>query len=600
MTPRARILAIDDQLYFRSFIEALLSEEGYAVVTAAGGPEGIAALESNGPFDLVIMDLVMPETDGVQTVAEIRDRNPDQDIIVVTGVGDVRAVVSAMQQGAADYLLKPIDRESLLDSIQALLEKRRMRADNARLVGENLEFMGRLSLLERTYPLLGRKDLAATADGLIELLCVEGRAHAGAIWTAQAEEGALSQVVVRGAEEGDRAPTSWSLPQGLIGDALRSGEVVATPAPGDADSTPALLIPFVQHGSLVALARLWRPEGGRFAERDLAATQKLAEIGSFVISNAARIERLEADSLRDGLSGRPSRGFLEEVLATEIQKAHRYGRRLSCLCAQIGGLSENDEREAVQAAVEAIARTLRTTDVFCSEAGQRLWVLVTDTDLLGAVVLKRRLADRISEALRRLGSEASVLVGTASYPLDGRTREDLLSAALASVEVERSSVAGQLGIHTRSSLAEIGRCLLERATRCPTELVSEVADLLIGELACRPRDRGLLFLAPGEDRIEILSPLASLGDVDASTEVFLSTDGDTVPSGPAVTAVMLPPEVPTDMTWIVRFGEAPPYALVAGPPDADGTRAVYHSADPVLVEHMTFRLRAEVGFGVRA
>jgi hypothetical protein len=49
---------------------------------------------------------------------------------------------------------------------------------------------------------------------------------------------------------------------------------------------------------------------------------------------------------------------------------------------------------------------------------------------------------------------------------------------------------------------------------------------------------------------------------------------------------------------IVRFGDAPSYALVAGPPRPDGQRPVFHSADPVLVEHMTFRLRGEVGFGV--
>ena len=53
------------------------------------------------------------------------------------------------------------------------------------------------------------------------------------------------------------------------------------------------------------------------------------------------------------------------------------------------------------------------------------------------------------------------------------------------------------------------------------------------------------------------------------------------------------------MTWIVRFGEAPGYALVAGRPREDGSRPVYHSADPVLVEHLTFRLRAEAGFGLR-
>jgi hypothetical protein len=52
------------------------------------------------------------------------------------------------------------------------------------------------------------------------------------------------------------------------------------------------------------------------------------------------------------------------------------------------------------------------------------------------------------------------------------------------------------------------------------------------------------------------------------------------------------------MTWLVRFGEAPPYLLVAGPPGVDGARLVFHSDDPSLVEYVAFQLRSEVGFGV--
>ena len=62
---------------------------------------------------------------------------------------------------------------------------------------------------------------------------------------------------------------------------------------------------------------------------------------------------------------------------------------------------------------------------------------------------------------------------------------------------------------------------------------------------------------------------------------------------------MLPASVPPEYTWIVRFGEGPPYALVAGKRKRNGKRPVFHSDDSVLVEHLTFRLRSDVGFGVR-
>ena len=112
-------------------------------------------------------------------------------------------------------------------------------------------------------------------------------------------------------------------------------------------------------------------------------------------------------------------------------------------------------------------------------------------------------------------------------------------------------------------------------------------------------DRGLLFLAPGVDRRALLEPLGALVDSQVATEVFVATDGETLPVGPTVTALGLPPDVSPESTWIVRFGEAPPYALVAGAPRSDGARPVFHTIDAGLVEHLAFRLRAEIGFGVR-
>jgi len=109
---KARILAVDDQLYFRSFIEDLLVQEGYEVVTASTGEEALERLERER-FDVVVTDLVMPGMDGSVLVQRIKERVPDQEIVVVTGVGDVKTAVEAMKLGATDYQLKPIDRTSL-------------------------------------------------------------------------------------------------------------------------------------------------------------------------------------------------------------------------------------------------------------------------------------------------------------------------------------------------------------------------------------------------------------------------------------------------------------------------------------------------------
>src|SRR5215470_1578417 len=106
---KGRVLAVDDQRYFRELITGLLGHEGYEVTAVASGEEAVAALERER-FDVVVTDLVMPGMSGTDLVRRIKATDPEQDVVVVTGVVDVRAAVDAMKLGASEYLLKPFDR----------------------------------------------------------------------------------------------------------------------------------------------------------------------------------------------------------------------------------------------------------------------------------------------------------------------------------------------------------------------------------------------------------------------------------------------------------------------------------------------------------
>ena len=116
---RARILAVDDQRYFRELTEGLLGDAGYDVQTASSGEEALHILEHTD-FDIILTDLVMPGIDGSELIRRVKERRPNQDIVMVTGVVDVKIAVEAMKQGAVDYILKPFDRAALVDSIEKI------------------------------------------------------------------------------------------------------------------------------------------------------------------------------------------------------------------------------------------------------------------------------------------------------------------------------------------------------------------------------------------------------------------------------------------------------------------------------------------------
>ena len=220
-----------------------------------------------------------------------------------------------------------------------------------------------------------------------------------------------------------------------------------------------LHVPCMRGDELIAVARVGT-EGG-LAPDAADACLRLCGISALVLWNARQLSaggRSDGDAsetLRDAATGLPSRGFFDLALDTEVHKAKRYGRRLSCICIDTSGETASDP--ARDAAVEVIASTLRTSDVLASEDGERFWVLVTDNDALGGVVLKRRLADRVRDALDLQGRPAGVAVGMATFPQDGESGAELRSRALANLESERQSIVHALGLRSDMRLDEMSR-----------------------------------------------------------------------------------------------------------------------------------------------
>jgi len=135
--PRARLLVVDDEQSMREFLEIFLRREGYAVSTASGVDMAIAHLE-NDEIDLVITDMQMPEKTGLDLLLAARDVSPETLMIVVTAFGTTDSAISAMKEGAYDYLTKPFKVDELRIVIEKALEKKLLSNENRRLREELL------------------------------------------------------------------------------------------------------------------------------------------------------------------------------------------------------------------------------------------------------------------------------------------------------------------------------------------------------------------------------------------------------------------------------------------------------------------------------
>ena len=116
----AEILIVEDERAQREALAGYLRKAGYDVVTAATGKE---AFEGKSTPDVVLLDLRLPDMEGLDLLKKLREMNPDTEIIVITAYGTVRTAVEAMRLGAFDYLTKPVDLDELLLIIGRALEK---------------------------------------------------------------------------------------------------------------------------------------------------------------------------------------------------------------------------------------------------------------------------------------------------------------------------------------------------------------------------------------------------------------------------------------------------------------------------------------------
>jgi DNA-binding NtrC family response regulator len=126
------ILIIDDEAEIRESLQALLEFEGYEVETAANGAQGLSKL-GDRPIDLVLLDLALPDRNGLELLPEIRAIDPQISVIMITAYGTVEDAVRAMQSGAANFLQKPWDNEKLLADVRSVVARRRAEEENIQL-----------------------------------------------------------------------------------------------------------------------------------------------------------------------------------------------------------------------------------------------------------------------------------------------------------------------------------------------------------------------------------------------------------------------------------------------------------------------------------
>ncbi len=172
------VLIIDDEAEIRESLETLLELEGYGVESAASGEQGLARIGERS-FDLVLLDLALPDRNGLDLLAEIHGQDPGMSIIMVTAYGTVENAVKAMQAGAANFVQKPWDNEKLLADVRAAVARHRAEEENVQLKRALKQRYNFENIVGKSEPMLKIFDLVAQVAPSRSTVLLQGESGTG-------------------------------------------------------------------------------------------------------------------------------------------------------------------------------------------------------------------------------------------------------------------------------------------------------------------------------------------------------------------------------------------------------------------------------------
>ncbi len=425
-----RILIVDDELFFRElFRDYLTANPEWEVESCADADSALTRFERGG-LDLIICDLVMPGTDGLQLVAAIRERKPEMPVVVVTQRDDVKAAVEALRLGVNEYLIKPVDREMLHLSLARAFATTGIRRSTQRLARVEEEYLASERLYRTCLKLVEETDPLRLQETILEQLTRLTEAQGGALWFgAGGAKQTFALLSHSGIVDRELVPAHFDISEDTP-EAMRLREQAAY-----VDGRERLLIPLVVGARPVGVVQLSDKLGGEFDERDVIRARTVANFAAVSLTNTRRFAAQQRVGLRDRDTAAYNLTYFIDYAGKEIYKARRYGRAFSLVSLQVDNLAlirralpADTTRTIHRALIQAVQTVIRDSDILAKVTDDTFYLLLPETDFFGAIMFARRalVAFRTAPVIERLTVPPSVVVGCSAFPTDGDDFDELI------------------------------------------------------------------------------------------------------------------------------------------------------------------------------
>ncbi len=164
--PHETVLVVDDEEGIRESLSAILEDEGYAVLTAPSGEQALTVVKQEVP-DLVLLDVWLPEMDGIETLVRLKELHREVPVVMISGHGNIEVAVKAIKSGAYDFLEKPLSLEKVLIVAKRALERKRLEEENRALKADLKDKWRLIGASEKMRLLRQQIDMAAQSTSRV-------------------------------------------------------------------------------------------------------------------------------------------------------------------------------------------------------------------------------------------------------------------------------------------------------------------------------------------------------------------------------------------------------------------------------------------------
>ncbi len=453
MERKERVLIVDDDKILSDYLKSGLSDESY-VVSAVNKASSAIELVKKEEYNLVILDLVLPDIHGIELMRTLNKLSPHIHFIVLTGYATVSSAIEALKVGAYDYLIKPFDIDHLKLVIRRGLEKQRLTLKNIELIERLEKEKVKLKIIMDAYTRIsGIFHLDALANFVSERAVQITEAGKASLMMVDEGEGELVVMGFKGLEEWKKG-LRIKIGQMVSGWVAQQGEEMLV---RDIDSDPRLKLqlrnPQYKTKSFVSLPVKMDNRvlgvinvtdklsgSGFFSEEDMRFLSLLAHQTAAQIENIRLCEKLGSLAVTDALTGVFNHRYFQDELNIEILRVQRYKHNLSLIIFDIDNFkSYNDlyghlegDRVLKSVAIE-LRKNVRQVDIICRYGGDEFVVILPFTSIKEA----KFVADKVRTSVAALdlinvenhkAIRVTLSGGVANFK-DGMNKESLMAAA---------------------------------------------------------------------------------------------------------------------------------------------------------------------------